>query len=139
MIIFSLVLIAVIQIISIILTIKVMLSFEKRISSLESFGFDNDNNVDIASPEPNINNINNIEKSVANGLFLGMKRFQEESHNQLKLLDLARKAQSFPTSIYSNSNNSSVSYDTGGELIPDNLSKEEQDILQVWYSKEDKE
>ena len=133
------IILVVINVVSFVFFGKAFLSLEKRLSSIESIGYDSNNNEESSNDLPV--NINNIEKSVASGLIIGMKKLQEDNNNHLNLLELSRKSQSsFATPIYNNSDISNTyDFDTGGELIPENLSNEEKDVLKIWYDKNELE
>jgi hypothetical protein len=114
-------------IINIIITVwfilKISLKLEKRINQVEKYIIEdaNKNQVDMSD-------------SVATGLMKGLQQLKSDEERHLKLLEMGRKLQKTPLGVM---NQSSVSkgFDTGGELIPENLTTEEQEILRMYYDR----
>lgn len=75
----------------------------------------------------------NIEDDVASGLIKGLQQMRTDDENHLKLLEMARKLQRTPMPIMNQNSASDESFNSGGDLIPANLTKEELDVLKMFY------
>lgn len=108
---------------------NVLFKIEKRIDQLETILLE-----DI--PKSRSPAQQNTEDSVANGLVKGLRAIKDEDERHLKLLEMTRKLQSAPLGVMNQNSANSNSFDTGGDLIPTNLTKEEQEVLRMFYAKE---
>jgi len=77
----------------------------------------------------------NLEQQVATDLIKGLKQLRNDDEKHMQLLKLARKLQQNPQPILNHNSGSDERFDTGGDLIPANLSKDELDILKEFYGK----
>lgn len=75
-----------------------------------------------------------VEEDVATGLVKGLQKMKSDDQKHLKLIELARTSQKSPMGIMNHSSTEEI-LDTGGDLIPANLSKEERDVLKMFYDK----
>lgn len=75
----------------------------------------------------------NIESEIAAGLIKGIKQLRTDDENHLKLLSLARKAQQTAMPVMNSNSVGQEFINTGGDLIPSNLTKEEREILKMWH------
>jgi len=71
---------------------------------------------------------------VATGLVKGMQQMKDDEENHLKLLEMGRQLQRTPFKVM-NQNSVSKNFDTVGDLIPGNLTKEEEEILRMYYDR----
>lgn len=78
----------------------------------------------------------NIKDEIATGLFKGMTNLKKDEENHLKLLEMARRSNKNPTAILNQNYASNQPFDTGGDLIPQNLTEEEKQVLKIFYEKE---
>lgn len=103
--------------------LKISLKLEKRISQVERYIIEdvNKNRVDMS-------------ESVATGLMKGLQQLKDDEERHLKLIEMGRKLQKTPLGVM-NQNSVSKGFDTGGDLIPDNLTAEEQEILRMYYDR----
>lgn len=115
------------NVINIILTIcfilKIAMKLEKRISQIEKYVM-----------EDSIKNQVDVEKSVATGLVRGLQQMKDDEEKHLKLLEMGRQLQRTPLKVM-NQNSVPKNFDTGGDLIPGNLTKEEEEILKMYYDR----
>jgi glucose-6-phosphate 1-dehydrogenase len=77
----------------------------------------------------------NLEQQVATDLIKGLKQLRNDDEKHMQLLKLSRKLQQNPQPILNHTAGSDESFNTGGDLIPTNLSKDELDILKEFYGK----
>jgi hypothetical protein len=85
-------------------------------------------------PEPTpVKRESNIEDDVAAGLVKGLQQMRTDDERHLKLLAMARKLQRQPTPIMNQNSAADDRFDTGGDLIPANLTREELDVLKEFY------
>jgi len=113
-------------IIAIILAFKALIRLEKRMSQAEKYILDDSEN-------PKTNAVNIVE-SPTGGLVRGIQQIRENDEKYLKLLELSRQLQQVPLGVM-NQNSTSKSFNTNGELIPNNLTNEEREILKMYYDR----
>lgn len=103
--------------------LKISMRLEKRISQLERYVIEDakKNQVDMSD-------------SVASGLVKGLQQIKEDDERHLKLIEMGRQLQRTPLKVM-NQNSVSKYLDTGGELIPGNLTGEEEAILRMYYDR----
>lgn len=103
--------------------LKVSMRLEKRVSQVERFIIEDakKNQVDVGD-------------SVATGLVRGLQQMREDDERHLKLLEMGRQLQRTPLKVM-NQNSVSKYIDTGGELIPGNLTEDEKEILRMYYDR----
>lgn len=75
-----------------------------------------------------------VNDSVATGLVKGLQQMRVDDEKHLQMLEMNRKLQRVPLGVM-NQNSIPKGFDTGGELIPSNLTAEEQEILRMYYDK----
>jgi hypothetical protein len=121
-----------VTIITNILYVKVMLKFEKRITDLENVV------LIINNTQPNIQSPNLTEDTIASGLMKGFQQMREDEEKHLKLLEMSRIKNNTPLTVM-NQNSTSKGFDTGGDLIPSNLTNEEQEILRIFYDRKNEQ
>ena len=79
----------------------------------------------------------NSDDQIATGLMRGMQMLREDDERTMKLMELSRKAKRLPSHGPMSSSDSKLQpFDTGGDLIPSNLTKNEQEVLKMFYEKE---
>lgn len=116
-------------IVSTIFIIKILFRLEKRISALEESEITEQKVSKFKASQ------HNVEDSVASGLVKGLQAIRDEDQRHLKLLEMTRKLQRTPLPVMNQNSAKPDSFDTGGDLIPANLSKEEQEILKMFYDR----
>jgi hypothetical protein len=84
---------------------------------------------------PRIKKESNNEGDVSSGLVKGLRQMRDDDEKHLKLLEMSRKLQRNPMPILNQNSASEDSFDTGGDLIPANLTQEELDVLRMFYEK----
>lgn len=99
------------------------MKLEKRLNQVERYILEDSkqNQVDVSD-------------SVATGLVKGLQQMRADDEKHLQMLEMNRKLQSVPLGVM-NQNSISKGFDTGGELIPGNLTAEEQEILRMYYDR----
>jgi hypothetical protein len=105
-------------------TFKVLMRLEKRITQVEKFLLEDvtkKNQIDVSD-------------SVAIGLVKGLQQMREDDERHLKLLEMGRNLQRTPLKIMSQSS-LPKNFNTGGDLIPDNLTKDEEEVLRMYYDR----
>lgn len=107
--------------------VKALLNIENRVKTLE-------NHV-IQLFSTLINPSLKMEDSIASGLVKGIQAIRDEDERHLKLLDMARNLQRGPLPVMNQNSGTKEILDTGGDLIPTNLTKEEREVLQMFYDK----
>jgi hypothetical protein len=108
---------------------KSLLAIDKRLLGLEEFvinEYSTQRHTGLEKPK-------NIESEIASGLIKGIKQLRTDDENHLKLLALARKAQQTAMPVISSNSVGNEFINTGGDLIPANLTKEEREILKMWH------
>lgn len=103
--------------------LKFSLRLEKRIRQVEKFLLE-----DVTKNQVDAGN------SVSTGLVKGLQQVKDDDERHLKLLEMGRRLQSAPLKVM-NQNSVPKSFNTGGELIPSNLTKEEEEILRMYYDR----
>lgn len=103
--------------------LKFSLRLEKRIRQVEKFLLE-----DVTKNQVDVGN------SVSTGLVKGLQQVKDDDERHLKLLEMGRHLQSAPLKVM-NQNSVPKSFNTGGELIPSNLTKEEEEILRMYYDR----
>lgn len=103
--------------------LKISLRLEKRISQVERYVI-----------EDSTKNQVDVEQSVATGLVKGLQQMREDDERHLKLLEMGRQLQRTPLKVM-NQNSATHPLNTGGDLIPQNLTKEEEEILRMYYDR----
>jgi hypothetical protein len=103
--------------------LKIIMKLEKRLNQVERYILEDSkqNQVDVSD-------------SVATGLVKGLQQMRADDEKHLQMLEMNRKLQSVPLGVM-NQNSISKGFDTGGELIPGNLTAEEQEILRMYYDR----
>jgi len=99
------------------------LALENRISKLEKMFVD-----EFLTPK-------DLKKDIASGLIRGLQDLKDNDERHLQLLEMARKNQKIPSPILNQKSATPDAFDTGGDLIPQNLTTEEQEILRMFYDK----
>jgi len=102
---------------------KILMRLEKRISLVE-----NEITLVITSRTSDT-----VDNTVATGLVGGLQKVKEDDDRTLNFLEMGRHLRE--KSIMNQNDGRAEILDTGGELIPVNLSKEEQEALNMWYDK----
>lgn len=108
--------------------IKVLLNFEKRMVDLDTLAAEHVSNV-LATPK------NSIENDVASGLIKGLTKMRSDDERHLQLMEMSRKLQRTPMAVMNHNSASDEIINTGGDLIPANLTKEELEVLKLYYEK----
>jgi hypothetical protein len=110
--------------------IKALLSLSERMDNLEK-------NIDeaVTITKSSIKPPENIENQISSGLIKGLQQIKDADEKQLKLIEMARKMRNVPAPIMNQNYGGPEILNTGGDLIPDNLTKEEIEVLKVWYEK----
>lgn len=103
--------------------LKISLRLEKRISQVEKVLLENTNENQV-----------DVGQSVATGLVKGLQQMREDDERHLKLLEMGRQLQRTPLKVM-NQNSATNPINTGGDLIPQNLTKEEEEILRMYYDR----
>lgn len=103
--------------------LKISMKLEKRISQIERYII-----------EDNKKNQVDVDESVATGLVKGLQKMREDDEKHLKLLEMGRQLQT-PFKIMNQSSVKNKGFDTGGDLIPGNLTKEEEEVLRMYYDR----
>lgn len=109
--------------------LKAILALSEKQSKLEEFVATTYQPEEESKPE------SNLEQQVASGLIKGLKQLRNDDEKHMRLLKMARKLQQTPQPILNQNSASDERFDTGGDLIPANLSKDELDILKEFYGK----
>jgi hypothetical protein len=73
---------------------------------------------------------NKVENVNQPSLVKGVQQIRDDDEKYLKMLEMSRTNQ-----IMNHNSIVNNSFDTDGDLIPDNLSKEELDVLKMFYEK----
>lgn len=105
---------------------KGMFSISERLSKLEDFIIENQSSLSKESPK---------EDGVGLTLINKFDKIQKDDEKQLELFKTMRNAQNKPTPILNQNSLSSDTFDTGGDLIPVNSTKEELEVLRMFYEK----
>jgi hypothetical protein len=58
---------------------------------------------------------------------------REDDANHLKLLEMSRKLQRSPSAVLNHNSAGNDVIDTHGDLIPQNLTQEEREVLRMFY------
>lgn len=96
---------------------------EKRVSQIEKVLLE-----DVTKNQIDVN------ESVATGLVKGLRQIKEDDERYLKLMEMSRQLQRTTLKVM-NQNSTSEYINTGGELIPGNLTEEEKEILRMYYDR----
>ncbi len=108
-----------------IFSIKAFLALENRVSFLEKNSItDSDRDEDLQSSD-----------DPATALMNGFQKVREDEQNHLKLLEMSRKLQGKPPVIMTHNSFGDRGFDSDGDLIPNNLTEEEQNVLKMFYDK----
>lgn len=102
---------------------KILTRLERRVTAIEDILND-------VAPTGN-----NVEDKIATGLMKGMQMLKEDDDRTLRLLEINRQSKKQASVPMLTSDGGPNSFDTGGHLIPENLTKEEQEILKMFYDK----
>lgn len=108
---------------------KGMFALSERLSIVEGFVIENSNEKKMKFSSKN------IEDDVASGLVKGLQQVREDDENHLKLLEMSRQLQRQPMPVLNQNSGVSETINTGGDLIPVNLSNEEKEVLRMFYEK----
>ena len=73
---------------------------------------------------------------IAGGVYLFLKHFKKEPIMADKI-EIEKKETVIPDGIYSNTSQEEAPIESGGELIPFNLTDGERELLRMFYSKND--
>jgi hypothetical protein len=122
--------ITVINVIICVFNIKALLSLEKRLAALEAF---NPTEID-DTPEETIGN----DMDVAAGLMKDLSKIKSDEDKFVRLLEMARKAKGNPLSIMNNNSSNSSTVYSDGNLIPQNLTSSEREVLNQFYGPTEK-
>lgn len=109
--------------------VKAILAVSDKQSKLEEFV------ATMYQPKEENKSKTNLEQQVATDLIKGLKQLRNDDEKHMQLLKLSRKLQQNPQPIFNHTAGSDESFNTGGDLIPANLSKDELDILKEFYGK----
>ena len=75
----------------------------------------------------------NIEKSVKDGFISAVKELEYEKEQEVELFKTIKEKSNRPEGIYSSAQRDEEIINSGGELIPMNLSSDERQILRDFY------
>lgn len=118
-------------VVAIVALTRALLALSDKISKIEDIVVNNYNEIE----DKKIEKKSNIEDDIASGLVKGLKQIRSDDEKHLKLLAMARKLQRQPTTIMNQNSAADDRFDTGGDLIPANLTKEELEVLKMFYEK----
>lgn len=107
--------------------LRILTRLERRIFAIEKYIKE--------TPPLNPSKVVNTEDQIATGLMRGMQMLREDDERTMQLLELSRKARNLPAVPMTTNSVGPEILDTGGELIPNNLTKEEEEILRMYYDK----
>lgn len=110
-------------VLTILFFLKISMRLEKRVSQIEKVLLE-----DVTK------NQTDVSESVATGLVKGLRQIKEDDERHLKLMEMSRQLQRTPLKVM-NQNSASEYINTGGELIPGNLTEEEKEILRMYYDR----
>lgn len=110
-------------ILTVLFILKISMRLEKRVSQIEKVLLE-----DVTK------NQTDVSESVATGLVKGLRQIKEDDERYLKLMEMSRQLQRTTLKVM-NQNSTSEYINTGGELIPGNLTEEEKEILRMYYDR----
>lgn len=106
--------------------LKISLKLEKRISRIEKYVLEVLDDID--DKQINDKNSSSID------LVKGLQQVKKDDERHLKLLEMGRQLQT-PLKIMNQNSIQDRGFNTGGDLIPHNLTKEEEEILRMYYDR----
>ena len=113
-----------------VVSVRALLALSDKVSKLEEFVVGNYSEDEEKKPSKN-----NIEDDIASGLVKGLQQIRSDDEKHLKLIEMARRLQRRPTPVMNQNSAADDRFDTGGDLIPTNLTKEELEVLRMFYEK----
>lgn len=115
------------NVLSVAIVIWILIKLESRVNNLEK----------IVSSEDTQKNVSETqitdEEKISLDLYKGLRRVKDDDQKHLSMLEMSRKIQSSPTPITNHTQYSKEIIDTAGDLLPDNLTKEELDVIKAFY------
>ena len=114
-----------------ILSIRLLESLKKRVSQLES-----DINIDTEKEMYTEKELLKANGDIGSDLIKNFQQLRNSDEKHIKLLEMSRNIQRNPMTIMNHNSLNDRFIDTKGDLIPENLTQQELEVLKLYYEKD---